>query len=198
VYTVAPGDHLIDGTRLRYLPRTVGDDAAWQLRLAAELPWERHVVRLFGREHPAPRLSAYHGDPDASYRYSGQRYQPAAWTPALSELRTVVEDAAGARFNAVLANRYGDGSGGMGWHSDDEPELGPEPTIASLSFGAPRRFVLRHRRERGRPRLELLLGHGDLLVMAGRCQADWQHAVPKTAKPVAERINLTFRLVVPD
>lgn len=190
------GERVIDGTRLLYVPRAVPDgDGAWLRRLAAELPWERHVVRLFGREHPAPRLSAYHGDADAAYRYSGQVYQPAAWTPALTELRELVTTVAGARFNAVLANRYADGAGGMGWHSDDEVELGHEPTIASLSFGAPRRFVLRHRRDRERARLELTLGNGDLLVMAGRCQADWHHSVPKTAKPVGERINLTFRLV---
>lgn len=166
-------------------------------QLRDTVDWRQHQVRLFGRELPAPRLSAWYGDDGVEYGYSGSRYAALPWLPVLAEIRAGIEAAlAGlfpARFNGVLANRYRDGGDGMGWHSDDEPELGPAPVIASASFGAPRRFLLRHRAS-GR-REELLLGHGSLLVMAGPSQRCWQHAVPKTRRLGGERINLTFRRI---
>ncbi|HBK45083.1 MAG TPA: alpha-ketoglutarate-dependent dioxygenase AlkB, partial [Xanthomonadaceae bacterium] len=103
--------------------------------------------------------------------------------------------ATGADFNSVLANRYRDGRDAMGWHSDDEPELGPQPLIASLSLGAARRFAFRHRSDPAL-RLALTLGHGDLLLMAGATQSHYRHALPRTARPVGERVNLTFRRIV--
>lgn len=161
--------------------------------LSSEIPWEQHHVRLFGRTLPAPRLSCWIGDPDAAYTYSAVRFEPRPWTPQLAALRDRLNVAFGAGFNSVLANRYRNGADGMGWHSDDEPELGPQPLIASLSLGAPRRFLLR---ERGGPwRGEILLEHGSLLRMAGASQARTQHSLPKTARPVAERLNLTFRQI---
>jgi alkylated DNA repair dioxygenase AlkB len=161
--------------------------------LNSEIPWEQHHVRLFGRTLPAPRLSCWIGDPDAAYTYSAVRFEPRPWTPQLAALRDRLNAALGAGFNSVLANRYRNGADGMGWHSDDEPELGPQPLIASLSLGAPRRFLLR---ERGGPwRGEILLEHGSLLRMAGASQARTQHSLPKTARPVAERLNLTFRRI---
>lgn len=161
--------------------------------LSREIPWEQHHVRLFGRTLPAPRLSCWIGDPDAAYTYSAVRFEPRPWTPQLAALRDRLNAAFGASFNSVLANRYRNGADGMGWHSDDEPELGPQPLIASLSLGAPRRFLLR---ERGGPwRGEILLEHGSLLRMAGASQARTQHSLPKTARPVAERLNLTFRRI---
>lgn len=160
--------------------------------LLAEPAWSRHRVRLFGREHLAPRLSAWHGDQGARYRYSGTWHEPQPWTPALAGVRDRLAAVLGEAFNAVLANRYRDGADAMGWHRDDEAELGAQPLIASASFGATRRFLLRHRDGR---REALALGHGSLLVMAGNCQAHWRHALPRTARPVAERINLTFRQV---
>ncbi len=161
-----------------------------------EVPWETHVIRIFGREIPSPRLSCWIGDPEAAYVYSGTRFEPHPWTPTLVALRGRVEAASGARYNSVLANRYRDGRDSMGFHADDEPELGPEPVIASLSLGARRRFVLKHRK-RKRETLELALGDGDLLVMRGATQRHWNHALPKTARPVGERINLTFRWIDP-
>ena len=116
----------------------------------------------------------------------------------LQELRTHVEQFSGARFNSVLANAYRDGSDSMGWHSDDEKELGPQPLIASLSLGAKRRFLLRPKERRDaarRPSTALLLGHGDLLLMRGESQRYFQHALPRTRQPIGLRINLTFRLV---
>jgi alkylated DNA repair dioxygenase AlkB len=162
--------------------------------LRGAIVWERHPLTVFGRRVEAPRLSSWIGDPAAMYRYSGTRFEPQPWPEPLRPLRARLEHALGVRFNSVLANRYRDGRDCMGWHSDDEAELGAEPVIASLSLGAPRRFLLRHRRETAR-RFELSLSHGSLLVMAGTTQRCWRHALPRTARPVGERINLTFRHV---
>jgi alkylated DNA repair dioxygenase AlkB len=169
-------------------------------RLLKEIPWERHRLRMFGRELDAPRLSCWIGDPDAIYVYSRSRFEPRPWSPSLLTLRQRVEQACGARFNSVLANRYRDGADSMGWHSDDEPELGQQPVIASLSLGATRRFRLRRRLPRGTrampsDTLDLRLTHGSLLCMAGATQHLYQHDLPKSAAVIAPRINLTFRLI---
>jgi alkylated DNA repair dioxygenase AlkB len=119
------------------------------------------------------------------------------WTSELLGIRHRVEEFSGQRYNSVLLNLYRDGRDGMGWHADDEPELGREPVIASVSFGATRRFKLRHRRSRSAAST-LDLAHGDLLLMAGATQHHYVHAVPKTARPVGARVNLTFRWVRPD
>lgn len=162
--------------------------------LRAGLPWENHPVRLFGREVPAPRLSCWMGD--AAYRYSGLVRVPRPWTPALDALRARLAAELDVPFNSVLANLYRDGADAMGWHADDEAELGPAPVIASVSLGATRRFLLRARQ--GPARLALDLPHGSLLVMAGATQAACRHALPRTRRPVGPRINLTFRHVVHD
>lgn len=164
--------------------------------LRAQIPWETHRIRLFGRDVDSPRLSCWIGDPEASYVYSRTRFEPRPWLPALSEVRERLQAATGVEFNSVLANRYRDGHDAMGWHSDDEPELGEQPVIASLSLGATRRFVLKHRREPQR-KLALDLPSGSLLVMRGRTQENYRHALPRTARPVGERINLTFRRILP-
>ena len=163
--------------------------------LIETVPWSVHRLRLFGREIDSPRLSCWMGDEGASYRYSGTRFTPHPWLPALAAVRARLDREFDAGFNSVLANLYRDGRDAMGWHADAERELGPEPVIASLSLGAPRRFVLRHR-ARGL-RHELVLEPGSLLLMRGRTQAHWQHALPR-AKDAAPRINLTFRRIFPD
>jgi alkylated DNA repair dioxygenase AlkB len=157
--------------------------------------WRQHHVRLFGREVPSPRLSAWYGDDGTAYRYSGVRHVPLPWPPLLERVRQQLQHATGHAFNAVLANRYHDGGDAMGWHSDNEPELGARPVIASASFGATRRFLLRHRASGRREALELT--HGSLLLMAGDSQRCWQHAVPRTRRPCGLRINLTYRYVHP-
>ncbi|PWK88472.1 alpha-ketoglutarate-dependent dioxygenase AlkB family protein [Fulvimonas soli] len=189
---------------LRWSPHWLPADEADALfaALRAAIPWETHRIRLFGREVDSPRLSCWIGDADAHYAYSGTRFDPHPWPPVLVALRGRVEQACGARFNGVLANLYRDGRDGMGWHSDDEPELGPRPVIASLSLGAQRRFRLRRRRGRGEPprpgdTLELALPHGSLLRMAGDTQRHYRHELPRTRAPTGARINLTFRLVRP-
>ncbi|RRN79939.1 alpha-ketoglutarate-dependent dioxygenase AlkB [Pseudoxanthomonas sp. SGD-10] len=165
-------------------------------RLLDGLPWEVHRIRIFGREVDSPRLSCWIGDPQAVYRYSGSRFVPHPWPAELAALRRRLQDELGARFNSVLANLYRDGRDAMGWHSDDELELGPQPLIASLSLGAPRRFVLRRRDDPAR-KLALQLEPGSLLLMGGSTQRHWKHALPRTARQVGARINLTFRQVQP-
>lgn len=167
--------------------------------LADNVPWTRHRLRIFGREVDAPRLSCWIGDPEAAYRYSGTRFAPQPWPDALQPIRGRVSGAAGVDFNSVLANLYRDGRDAMGWHSDDEPELGPQPVIASLSLGATRRFVLKARQpdaDGQRERRVIELPHGSLLLMRGDTQARFRHALPRTARPVGPRINLTFRKIL--
>jgi alkylated DNA repair dioxygenase AlkB len=173
-----------------------GEACRLQDRLRAGIDWQAEQILMFGRRVPVPRLVAWHGEPGASYTYSGTTHVPLPWTPELAFIRERVGALAGVEFNAVLLNRYRDGRDGMGWHADDEPELGANPVIASVSLGATRRFCLRHRRRR-ELRVDLLLEHGSLLLMAGAMQHHWVHALPKTAAAVGERINLTFRRVGP-
>ena len=186
----------LEGAELGFDPEWLpaGEAAALFAELRAAIPWEVHRIRLFGREVDSPRLSCWIGDPDATYRYSGVRFEPRPWSAALSGLRDRLARELGTSFNSVLANLYRDGRDAMGWHSDDEPELGPAPVIASVSLGATRRFVLKHRREPDR-KLALELPSGSLLVMAGATQRNYRHALPRTARPVGGRINLTFRSI---
>ncbi len=160
--------------------------------LLAGLVWEQREIELFGKRILQPRLIAWAGA--APYRYSGQTLEPRAFTPALDALRQAVERRAGARFNHALVNRYRDGHDSMGWHADDEPELGVDPVVASVSFGASRRFVLRHKKKKGQA-LEVELGHGALCVMGGTCQRFYRHAVPRTRAVVGERVSVTWRLI---
>lgn len=188
----------LPGADLRYdaqaYPRARAD--AMLAALLAEIPWQSHRLRLFGRDVDAPRRSCWIGDPAAVYTYSGTRFGPRPWTPTVAALRDDLLRRLGVRFDSVLANLYRDGRDSMGWHSDDEAELGPEPLIASLSFGAPRTFRLRSRATR-EAALSLELAHGSLLVMAGGTQRHYQHALPRRARVAAPRINLTFRRIVP-
>ena len=163
--------------------------------LCDQVAWRHDTLRMYGRDVPIPRLQAWYGDPETDYTYSGLLLVPEAWIPPLLALRTVVEHFADHSFDSVLCNRYRDGADGLSWHADDEPELGPEPVIASVSLGAPRVFALR-RRDDHAERHDVVLGDGDVLVMRGRTQACWEHAVPKTRRPVGERVNCTFRRIV--
>jgi alkylated DNA repair dioxygenase AlkB len=163
--------------------------------LRDSVPWGIHRIRLFGRMVDSPRLSAWIGDPGAAYTYSGARFEPHPWSPALSVVRARLARKTGTDFNSVLANLYRDGRDAMGWHSDGEPELGPRPVIASLSLGAERRFVLKHRDDAAR-KCAIALPHGSLLLMSGETQRHYRHALPRTARPVGARINLTFRRIL--
>jgi alkylated DNA repair dioxygenase AlkB len=176
-----------------YYPSWVADADRLFRVLQEEIVWEQHAVTLHGRTMPTPRLTGWFGD--GAYRYSGTVNEPAPWPEVLAELRDRLRGALGVDFNSCLANLYRDGSDSMGYHSDNESELGQRPTIASVSLGDRRRFVLRHRATRQRWSWDL--GHGDLLVMRDESQSDYAHAVPKTSRPVGPRMNLTFRCFRP-
>ena len=157
--------------------------------LIDETPWESRNIVLFGREVPQPRLACWYGD--RGYTYSGLTLEPREFTPRLRALAEVAAGFADCSFNTVLANLYRDGRDSMGWHADDERELGAEPVIASLSFGAVRRFRFRHRESR--EAVEVALEPGSVLVMRGLTQHCWMHDLPKTTKVTEPRVNLTFR-----
>jgi alkylated DNA repair dioxygenase AlkB len=158
-------------------------------------PWGQGHITLYGQRYAEPRLTAWYGDAGKRYSYSGLTLEPLPWTPLLLNLKARVDAAAQTEFNSVLLNLYRNGRDSNGWHQDNEPELGHNPVIASVSLGEVRRFQLRHKFKKELSKVELDLPHGSLLVMAGPTQHYWQHQIPKTAKPVAERINLTFRVI---
>lgn len=163
--------------------------------LLAETPWQQETITLYGRTHLQPRLLAWYGEPEASYRYSGKTHEPLPWTGRLRALRQRMEELADARFNSVLVNCYRDGRDSMGLHADDEPELGPEPVIASLSLGEERVLYFRHKRDRGIRGVDIPLPHGSVLLMRGATQAHWKHGIRKVNGPCGPRVNLTFRRV---
>ena len=177
---------------VRYVAGWLEDDERWMASLVDMIAWEQPTVTVFGRQHPTPRLTAWYGD--AAYSYSGITHPPAPFPAPLAEIRERLATTTGVRFNSCLANLYRDGSDSMGAHADNEPELGQEPTIASVSLGARRRFVMT--RVDSRERASWSLGRGDLLVMSGESQRDYRHAVPKTSVRVGPRLNLTFRVFV--
>lgn len=163
-------------------------------RLMEETPWEDREIVVFGKRHREPRRTAWHSESHISYAYSGILRTPQPWTALLIELRDKCAKTSGATFNAVLANLYRDGNDGVGWHADNEASNGREPTIASLSFGASRRFDFRHRETK--KTIHVQLDPGSLLVMSGLSQHCWVHQVPRTKRVREPRINLTFRRVV--
>ena len=165
------------------------------LELRDTTAWRQEAFKLYGKSVYFPRLTAWYGDPRASYFYSGIRNVPLPWTPAIWEVKRAVEPAAGVEFNSVLLNRYRTGKDSVSWHADDEPEFGERPVIASVSFGSTRLFQLKHKK-RKELKASIELAHGSLLIMRGGTQANWLHQVPKTARPVEERLNLTFRAIV--
>ena len=164
-------------------------------QLVETTAWRQDSIKIYGKPTPLPRLTAWYGDPGARYVYSGIVNDPLPWTAALAEIKEVVDAVSGVAFNGVLLNRYRTGKDSMGWHSDDEREFGPNPVIASVSFGGTRNFQLRHKRHKEQ-KASVELTHGSLLIMRGGTQENWQHQIPKTAKPVQERLNLTFRRLV--
>ncbi len=175
---------------------TPEDQALLFARLERELDWAQRPIRIAGREVLQPRLTAWYGDPGASYTYSGLSLRPQSWHPCLAELRSRLEEETPHRFNSVLTNLYRNGGDSMGFHADKETELGRNPTIASVSLGATRRFVMRHRKKSVEQGVDLELPPGSLLLMTGTTQHFWRHAVPKTRGPVGPRINLTYRLIL--
>ena len=186
------------GLQLRHGPRWLQQQgiATQELRqrLAEGLAWQQPLVTVYGKQHRTPRLTCWVADPGCLYRYSGLQQQIHPWTRELEQLRELLHHQLGVRFNSLLLNRYRDGADRMGWHADDESELDDQAPIASLSLGVAR--DLRFRPRRGHETaFALNLGDGDLLVMDPPSQRHWQHALPARARVVAERVNLTFRVI---
>lgn len=173
----------------------VAEADALYAQLLNDTQWRQDSIQVWGKSHLQPRLTAWHGDTGTAYSYSGIHLQPSAWTPTLLKIRDDISSATGHPFNSVLLNLYRDQRDSMGWHSDDEPELGKNPVIASLSLGATRTFKLKHKTRAEQKTLHLDLQHGSLLIMAGSTQHHWLHGISKQTRTIAPRINLTFRQI---
>ena len=161
--------------------------------LLNEINWKQQVINMYGKSINFPRLTAWYGDNDKPYSFSGIILEPESWIQPLFEIKQLIETKYSTVFNSVLLNLYRNGNDSISWHTDAEKELGRNPIIASVNFGATRKFQLRHNVTNDK--VELNLSHGSLLIMQGELQHNWQHQVPKTKQLVKERINLTFRLI---
>lgn len=162
-------------------------------RLISDIKWKQESMNMYGKQIPFPRLTAWYGDNDKPYTFSGITLNPNLWSPGLAKIKADVEPIANVNFNSVLLNRYRNGNDSISWHTDAEKELGKNPVIASVNFGAERKFQLKHT-ETGE-RIDILLKHGSLLIMKGELQHFWKHQIPKTKKVIGERVNLTFRVI---
>jgi alkylated DNA repair dioxygenase AlkB len=162
--------------------------------LTQSIAWEQREIHVPGKIVPLPRLTAWYGDTGKIYRYSGMTHRPHDWTPTLTVVKQRVEDVARTQFNSVLLNLYRNEQDSVSWHSDDEPELGEKPVIASVSFGATRKFQFKHKND-SKLRLNVELSSGSLLLMRGTTQQFWKHQLPKAKESCGARINLTFRVI---
>jgi len=163
-------------------------------KLRHEIPWQQDHITVYGKTHLQPRLTALFGNEGKPYSYSNIVMQPHHWNPLLMFIKNEVEDVCNENFTTVLLNLYRDGSDSNGWHADNEKELGRNPVIASVSFGAERMFHLQHNTIED-AKLKINLENGSLLIMKGETQHFWKHQISKTTKPIGPRINLTFRII---
>jgi alkylated DNA repair dioxygenase AlkB len=163
-------------------------------QLLNEIPWQQDDIKVFGKTHPQPRLTALFGNDGKPYSYSNIKMQPHPWNMLLQKIKSLVEDCTETNFTSVLLNQYRNGKDSNGWHADNEKELGTNPVIASLSFGAERTFQLKHNSDLSLKK-SIVLEHGSLLIMKGTTQHFWKHQIPKTSKPIGSRVNLTFRII---
>jgi alkylated DNA repair dioxygenase AlkB len=179
-----------------YQPSFFSQEESNQLmtQLINETKWQQDTIKFYGKEINLPRLTSWYGDTDKPYTYSGIMMNPHEWSPLLLKVKQMVEETCQSKFSSVLLNYYRDGKDSVSWHQDDEPELGTNPTIASISLGATRTFKFRHITDKTTEKVELT--NGSLVIMKGETQHMWQHSVPKTSKEIGPRINLTFRLIV--
>jgi alkylated DNA repair dioxygenase AlkB len=187
----------VPNAEINYYPHFFDEEQSDLLfqELLLTIPWQQDDIKVFGKVHAQPRLTALFGNEGKSYSYSNIKMQPHSWNPILIDLKQKAEAVSATEFSTVLLNLYRDGKDSNGWHADNEKELGTNPVIASLSFGAERYFHLQHNNDKNL-KLKILLEHGSLLVMKGTTQHFWKHQIPKTAKPIGSRINLTFRRIV--
>lgn len=190
--------HLLEDGEYWFMRDFLSEDQAIQQEslLLNTIEWKQEEVYVFGKKYKEPRKTAWYGDENCVYSYAGKKNHPVPWTEALFQLKSDIEALIpGVLFNSVLLNQYRDGNDKMGWHSDNEKELGKNPIIASLSLGATRFFDLKHKRIKSlKKRLELPAG--SLLIMCGSTQENWLHQVPQQKKVKDSRINLTFRRVI--
>ena len=194
--TMAPtGLKVIDNGEYIYLPNYFSKAESDLLfdSLRENIIWKQESMNMYGKIINFPRLTAWYGNNDKPYSFSGITLQPLPWNPEILEIKKKIEPKANVVFNSVLLNLYRNGNDSISWHTDAEPELGKNPVIASVNFGETRKFQLRHIQTKAK--LEIELTHGSLLIMQGELQHFWQHQVPKTSKVVGERINLTFRVI---
>jgi alkylated DNA repair dioxygenase AlkB len=180
---------------LRHLELALPEALALQ-RLIAEVPWRSEHVVVWGKKMVQPRLIAWYGDASRSYAYSGIQLHPMPWTPILLDIKIRVEQAVDSPFNSVLLNYYRDNRDSMGFHSDDEPELGKRPVIASLSLGEERTFIMKHKTSKAVRPVRLQLASGSLLLMRGDTQRHWKHGILKETRRCGPRVNLTFRCII--
>lgn len=180
-----------------YYPNFISVDRANQYfeHLKETVEWRKDNIRVFGKTYPQPRLTALYANNDRPYSYSNITMHPHPFNDALITIKTDIEKIAHTKFTTCLLNLYRNGKDSNGWHSDDEKELGKNPTIASVSLGHERYFHLRNKEDKSLKH-KLLLEHGSLLLMQGTTQHHWQHQIAKTSKPIGERINLTFRVIL--
>lgn len=172
------------------------DQILQRLRSSAEIKWRQEAVSIFGKRYDQPRLVALYGDAGKQYDYSGITLRPLPWTDLLREIKRRIEDCTEATFNAVFLNLYRDHNDSMGFHSDDERELGKNPVIASLTFGATRTFLLKHKFHKELPLVKVPLEAGSVLLMKGATQHNWKHGINKQTVPCGPRVNLTFRTLL--
>ena len=177
-------------------PSLLSNEEADQLfdTLKKRIIWEKHKIKLYGRVLDVPRLTAWYGDSNKSYEYSGIKLKTRLWNAALLKIREKIETISKTKFNSVLLNLYRSGSDSVLWHSDDEPELGKNPVIGSLSLGEAREFQMKHKYDRDLKQ-KILLQNGSFLLMKGKTQHNWLHQIPKRKNLKGERINLTFRTI---
>lgn len=186
----------LQGANLLYLEDFLSNEQADKLfdKLLHYEQWRQDHIKIFGKEILQPRLTALFSDNNNAYTYSGLTMHPEIFPSYLTRIKERSEEICEQSFNACLANLYRDGQDSMGWHADDEKELGTNPVIASVSIGEPRMFHLKHRNNKNLT-YKKRLQHGSLLVMKGDTQKFWKHQLPKTKKQIGPRINLTFRKI---
>lgn len=188
----------LPGAQLVYYPMVELDQAPQAIlqRLIDGIAWREESITVWGKTHLQPRLVAWHGDAGIDYTYSGIRLAAQPWTADLLHLKQKIELLSGCAFNSVLLNYYRNQRDSMGFHSDDERELGPLPTIASLSLGHERILVFKHKSNQTLRPYPLRLPSGSLLIMQGATQQNWLHGIAKSTAPCGPRVNLTFRKII--
>lgn len=181
---------------ISYYPNFFSTDEADTIfkELRNKTPWQQDIITVYGKNHLQPRLTALYGNEGKPYSYSNIKMQPHHWTLLLQKIKFHIESQEANNFTTVLLNLYRNGNDSNGWHADNEKELGQNPVIASVSFGAERVFQLKHNTDKTLKK-SIILEHGSLLIMKGTTQHFWKHQIPKTTKKVAPRINLTFRVI---